>query len=150
MVDESPKRIPSVETINSEPPEISIVLLELTPAKVYAELYSLGRLVITKLLIWINIAIYFISLLLQFIGYDIFTNFALNKYYVKSGEIYRLLTCGFLHADIIHLFTNMYSLNILGTQMESFIGKKRFLIVSKIIALLFFILVMINTKVLMQ
>ena len=52
-----------------------------------------------------------------------------NKYYIKSGEIYRLLTCGFLHADIIHLLCNMYSLNIIGTQLENFIGKKKFLIV---------------------
>ena len=71
-----------------------------------------------------------LSFLLSETGiYDVFTNFALNKYYVKSGEIYRLITCGFLHADIIHLFCNMYSLYIIGTQLENFIGKKKFVIV---------------------
>jgi len=95
----------------------------------YENVFKPKKIVITKLLIWINVLIYFLTALLSISGYDVFTNFALNKYYVKSGEIYRLLTSGFLHADIFHLITNMYSLNILGTQMESFIGKKRFLIV---------------------
>ena len=61
--------------------------------------------------------------------FDVFTNFALNKYYVKSGEIYRLITCGFLHSGIIHLICNMYSLHIIGSQLENFIGKTKFLIV---------------------
>lgn len=97
--------------------------------KFYENVFKPKKIIVTKLLIWINVLIYFISSLLSISGYDIFTNFALNQYYVKNGELYRLLTCGFLHADIIHLITNMYSLNIIGTQMESFIGKKRFLIV---------------------
>jgi len=97
--------------------------------KFYENVFKPKKIVITKLLIWLNVLIYFISALLQINGYDVFTNFALNKFYVQNGEIYRLFTSGFLHADIIHLLTNMYSLNIIGTQMESFIGKKRFLIV---------------------
>ena len=97
--------------------------------KNYENVFKPKKIVITKLLIWINILIYFLSILLSTLGYDIFTNFALNKFYVKNGEIYRLLTCGFLHADIFHLLTNMYSLNILGSEIENFIGKKRFLIV---------------------
>jgi rhomboid protease GluP len=40
-----------------------------------------------------------------------------------------VITGGFLHADIIHLFFNMYALYILGSQMESFLGKTKFTLV---------------------
>lgn len=96
----------------------------------YEKVFSPKKIVATKVLILINIILFVLSFLLSETGiYDVFTNFALNKYYVKSGEIYRLITCGFLHADIIHLFCNMYSLYIIGTQLETFIGKKKFIIV---------------------
>ncbi len=96
----------------------------------YEKVFSPKKIVATKVLILINIIVFVLSFLLSETGiYDVFTNFALNKYYVKSGEIYRLITCGFLHADIIHLFCNMYSLYIIGTQLETFIGKKKFVIV---------------------
>ena len=96
----------------------------------YEKVFSPKKIVATKVLILINVIVFVLSFLLSETGiYDVFTNFALNKYYVKSGEIYRLITCGFLHADIIHLFCNMYSLYIIGTQLETFIGKKKFIIV---------------------
>ena len=96
----------------------------------YEKVFSPKKIVATKVLILINVIVFVLSFLLSETGiYDVFTNFALNKYYVKSGEIYRLITCGFLHADIIHLFCNMYSLYIIGTQLENFIGKKKFGIV---------------------
>ena len=96
----------------------------------YERVFSPKKIVATKVLIIVNVIVFILSFILSSSGlYDVFTNFALNKYYIKSGEIYRLLTCGFLHADIIHLLCNMYSLNIIGTQLENFIGKKKFLIV---------------------
>ena len=96
----------------------------------YEKVFSPKKIVATKVLIIVNVIVFILSFILSSSGlYDVFTNFALNKYYIKSGEIYRLLTCGFLHADIIHLLCNMYSLNIIGTQLENFIGKKKFLIV---------------------
>ena len=98
--------------------------------KFYESVFKPKKIIATKVLIIINIVVYILSLILTQTGiYDVFTNFALNKTLVKSGEIYRLLTCGFLHADIIHLLCNMYSLNIIGTQIENFIGKKKFLII---------------------
>ncbi len=96
----------------------------------YESVFSPKKIIATKVLIIINICIFILSFLLSETGvYDVFTNFALNKHYVKMGQVYRLITCGFLHADIIHLLCNMYSLNIIGTQIENFIGKKKFLIV---------------------
>jgi membrane associated rhomboid family serine protease len=48
---------------------------------------------------------------------------------VADGDVWRLLTAGFLHAGPIHLLFNMYSLYILGTLLEPAIGRARFLIV---------------------
>ncbi len=42
-------------------------------------------------------------------------------------EFYRFLTCGFVHGGILHLFTNMYSLYVLGNYVERRYGSFRFL-----------------------
>ena len=46
---------------------------------------------------------------------------------IQNGQIWRLLTGTFLHAGLIHLLVNIYSLCIIGMQLENFIGKKKFL-----------------------
>ena len=46
---------------------------------------------------------------------------------VKNGEIYRLVTHMFLHAGFLHLILNMYSLYIVGTKVEDFYGKWKYL-----------------------
>ena len=48
---------------------------------------------------------------------------------VKSGEIYRLVTCMFLHGGIIHFGLNMYSLFIVGPRVEDFFGKWKYLLI---------------------
>lgn len=45
----------------------------------------------------------------------------------KNGEYFRLFTSIFLHAGIIHLLCNMYSLYVIGPQIESFYGKLKYL-----------------------
>lgn len=47
----------------------------------------------------------------------------------KRGEYYRILTCIFLHIGIVHLLLNMYSLYIIGPQVESFYGKIKYLFI---------------------
>ena len=98
--------------------------------KFYEKVFKPKKIVVTKLLILINILIYALSIFLTMTNqFDIYTIFGLNGTLVRNGDFYRLITCGFLHADLIHLVCNMYSLNVIGTQLESFIGKKKFLIV---------------------
>ena len=94
--------------------------------KFYESVFKQKKIIITNVLIIINIAMFLLSILF---GDDFVYSLALNKDYVKQGEIYRLITCGFLHVYIIHLICNMYSLSIIGSQIENFIGKKRYLIV---------------------
>lgn len=48
---------------------------------------------------------------------------------VESGQVYRLLTCTFLHIGIIHLICNMYSLYVIGKEVETLYGKWKFLII---------------------
>ena len=54
---------------------------------------------------------------------------------VKQGEIYRLLTCAFVHIGIIHLVVNMYSLYVVGSQVENFYGKIKYLLIYLISAI---------------
>lgn len=96
----------------------------------YESVFAPKKIVVTNILIILNILIFVVANILTKTNiYDVYTNFALNKYFIKQDEIYRLITCGFLHADIIHLFCNMYSLYIIGSQIENFIGKKKYIIV---------------------
>jgi membrane associated rhomboid family serine protease len=46
---------------------------------------------------------------------------------VSDGDIYRIVTGGFLHAGPIHLLFNMYVLYVAGTLLEPGIGTPRFL-----------------------
>lgn len=96
----------------------------------YEKVFSEKNTIVTKMIIILNIIISLFALLAYYSGkFDMFSMFGLNTALVKKGEWYRLITSGFLHSDIIHLLCNMYSLHVLGTQMESFIGKKKFLAV---------------------
>lgn len=49
--------------------------------------------------------------------------------YIQAGEWYRLFTCIFLHAGLLHLLLNMYALKIVGSQVESFLGKVKFIVI---------------------
>lgn len=84
--------------------------------------------IITYILILLNVFMYIIPILCNK-EQTILEQFCIFGDYVRSGEYYRLLTGTFLHANIIHLFCNMYALYILGTQLESFVGKIKFLII---------------------
>lgn len=54
---------------------------------------------------------------------------------VKAGEYYRLITSAFLHIGLLHLIFNNYALYVIGSQIESFLGKTKFLIVYLVSAL---------------
>src|SRR5947209_8365611 len=62
-------------------------------------------------------------------GGSVVSNFALFGPAVANGEVYRLVTSGFLHAGFFHLLVNMYSLWILGTIVEPAVGRVRYLLI---------------------
>lgn len=46
---------------------------------------------------------------------------------IVDGQYYRLLTAALVHGNVIHLAVNMYSLWVLGSQLEPLLGRSRFL-----------------------
>lgn len=97
-------------------------------AKRVENVFKMKKPIITYSLVIINILMYIIPIL--FGTY----NALLDKYSiygptVRAGQYYRLITGTFIHANIFHLFFNCYALAILGSQLESFLGKPKYLIV---------------------
>lgn len=97
-------------------------------AKKVEDVFKIKYPLITYALIILNILLYFVPLLTN--SYDsLVNNFCIYAPLIRVGEYYRLFTGAFLHANILHLAFNCYALYIIGSQLESFIGKTRYIIV---------------------
>jgi rhomboid protease GluP len=99
--------------------------------KKYEDTFKPKKIVITYILIGICILVYLMSLLYP----NLTLLLANNKSLVQSGQWYRLITCAFVHANFVHLLCNMYSLYIIGNQLESYMGKLKYLIIYLVSAL---------------
>lgn len=96
--------------------------------KEYEKVFRRKKISATYVLMAINIIIFTLGLIGNLSGqYDLYTEIALLRYYVQEGEVYRLLTAAFAHESIFHLLMNMYALYIIGTQVETYLGKKKLL-----------------------
>ncbi len=95
--------------------------------------------IITYSIIAICMLIYIISIMSN--NYENIINmYCIFGPKVRLGEYYRLITGTFLHANALHLIVNCYALYILGSQLESYLGKIKYLIIylfSAIIGALF-------------
>lgn len=108
--------------------------------KLFEKVFSPKKIIMTKLIMLICIVMYIIlgidSNNFFNIGINALVNFGGNNLLlVQSGEVWRVISAAFLHVSLIHLLVNMYSLVIIGTQVETFIGKFKFLFVYLISAL---------------
>lgn len=56
----------------------------------------------------------------------VFDQLAQAPLLVAQGQWWRLVTAGFLHFGVLHLMVNMYSLLVLGAQLEGRLGSARF------------------------
>lgn len=102
--------------------------------KIYEDTFKPKKVYITNLLISICVFIFALMVVkganpLGINGLFLYLFGANIKEAVVAGEIYRLITSTFLHASLLHLLFNMYALYIIGNQLESYIGKIKFLIV---------------------
>lgn len=93
------------------------------------EIFKPKKPIITYILIAINaliaIYMYFLGNASSLIG-----DFAVNKYHVvENMEYYRIFTGAFLHGSIPHFLINMYSLYVIGPQIESFMGKTKYIVI---------------------
>jgi len=99
-----------------------------------------GSAPITKALIAINLAVYLITAEqgggLSAPGGALFNKFILlgaNPGYAGIGDLahdhqwYRLGTAMFLHASLLHIGFNMYALWVIGTPVEQYLGRARYI-----------------------
>ena len=84
--------------------------------------------IVTYLLIALNVILYVVPVLTN--SYDtIINNFCVYGPLIKAGQYYRIITGAFLHGGILHLAFNCYALYVIGSQLESYLGKVRYLII---------------------
>ncbi len=84
--------------------------------------------VLTIMLITINVLIFLYGLFFDK-NSMLINNFALYAPYVRGGDYYRLISSAFLHVSLFHLLVNMYSLYIIGSQIENFFGKTKYIVI---------------------
>jgi membrane associated rhomboid family serine protease len=79
--------------------------------------------VVTYALIAINVAMF----VLQTASKDVDRQLVLWTPAVAYGELYRLLTSAFMHYGLPHILFNMWALYVVGPQLESWLGRTRFI-----------------------
>jgi len=91
-----------------------------------------GSAPVTTALVAINVAVFIISIVMDrevaatgFRGRFTF-DWGLYPPLVGDGEWWRLVTGGFLHANLVHIGFNMFLLWLLGSELEPFLGRLRF------------------------
>lgn len=88
--------------------------------------------IITNLIILINVLIF---AMMHIFGNGSLDNKTLVDFgsnvreLVLNGEYYRLISSLFIHIGIIHLVCNMYCLYVVGSEIESFYGKAKYIII---------------------
>ena len=89
---------------------------------------------VTLVLVFLNILV-FVAELAQGVGIQgggpssIITQGGLYGPSIANGQIWRILTSGFIHESLIHVGFNMWALWILGTAFESYVGSRRMILV---------------------
>jgi membrane associated rhomboid family serine protease len=90
-----------------------------------------GSAPVTRALIAINVAIYLITASqgggFNAPGGSLFNKWILYGPLVAHGDWWRLVTATFLHASVIHIGFNMFALYFIGTPVEQYLGKARYL-----------------------
>ena len=83
---------------------------------------------VTYFLIAVNCIFFFVPMLLMQSN-NMMLMLSVHGPSVRAGQYYRLLTGILLHGSIFHLFFNCYALYVIGSQIESFMGKFKYLLV---------------------
>ena len=83
---------------------------------------------VTYLLIAINVIFFLVPLLLNQVDY-VLDAYCVHGPSIRAGQFYRIISGTLLHGSIPHLLFNMYSLYILGSQLEGFFGKAKFALI---------------------
>ena len=85
---------------------------------------------ITLFLITFNTLLYlFFSFGLEDLDYIFYLLVQINSKVVYDLELWRLITSMFMHGDLLHLFSNMFSLLIFGSYIELSFSKVKFVLI---------------------
>lgn len=100
----------------------------------YEKTFKPKKIIATNVLMAICILFYaFVALsngnLISIDSINLLNYGAVNQFAIKNGEVVRLVLAMFLHANIIHLIVNMYSLAIVGKQVETYLGKVKMVLI---------------------
>lgn len=101
-------------------------------SKIAEKIFSFKKPIVTYSLIFICILVF---ILMYVLGNGSKDNYTLLVFganvdtLTKNGDYYRLFTSMFLHIGILHLLCNMYSLYIIGKEVENVFGKVKYLII---------------------
>ena len=101
-------------------------------SKIAEKIFSFKKPIVTYSLIFICILVF---ILMYVLGNGSTDNYTLLIFganvdtLTKNGDYYRLFTSMFLHIGILHLLCNMYSLYIIGKEVENVFGKVKYLII---------------------
>jgi len=96
------------------------------------DVFKKKKPIATSIIIGINIVLFLLMYIFGNGSEDVYTlvKFGANiRELVQNGEYLRLIISSFLHIGIIHLLCNMYCLYIVGSQIESFYGKIKYIII---------------------
>ncbi|MDO5393486.1 MAG: rhomboid family intramembrane serine protease [Mycoplasmatota bacterium] len=83
---------------------------------------------ITYCLIALNLIVYFVPYLFGE-SQGFLLDFCVHGPSIRYGQYYRLITGTFIHSGLMHLAFNCYSLYIIGSQLESFLGKAKYTVI---------------------
>lgn len=97
-------------------------------AKKINAVFSNNFPMITYWLIAINVILYVVPVLFGQYN-NLINNYSVWGPAIREGQVYRLFTGMFLHGGIIHLLFNCYALYVIGSQVENFLGRFKFLVI---------------------
>lgn len=98
------------------------------------KIFSPKKPVVTYILIVLNLMVFLYGVLHG--NDELIKMFGNNYELVQNGEFYRLFTCMFVHADILHILFNMIALYSIGPVVERYYGKSKFLLIYLVSGLL--------------
>ena len=100
--------------------------------KVFTKIFEPKKMIVTPILIALCIMVFLAMYIWGNGSEDSITLLLFGANFrplVQAGQVWRLATSMFLHIGLVHLVVNMYSLLIIGRQMEGFLGRWKFLAV---------------------
>lgn len=90
--------------------------------------------IVTMIIIAINVVLYIITAIMSknILDINAYVLLYIGGNYgalVSHGQVWRLLTCAFLHGGLIHILCNMYALYAIGPQVEILFGRVKYIII---------------------